>query len=102
MQLDRAVEQVKNLLLSLWTDKPDDNAYVEIVFWSNLNPSIGVRVSEVSFCAGRPLWGSSAMQSERGCAPLLFAVERCILERVVDGGDIDIVDSDLAEAMEEG
>jgi hypothetical protein len=73
MTLLQAIDAVKAVLLE---DEPEE-VTVDIVLWSSIHDSVGVRVAEITWLRGNS--GASLFQTDPGAAPIIFAVERHIL-----------------------
>lgn len=88
MKRNNAVEVVTSVLeRHCWPGGVPSGHRCSIFLWEgNLNGA-GVRVSEISFHSDRG--GSSFMQSDRESWPLLFAVERHILNLMYFPEDVE-------------
>jgi hypothetical protein len=101
MQLNQAIAEVTAIIRETFTDLPA-NADVQLIQWESKRAAVGFRVAEIGVSWIKPDGlpaGFSYMSIDEAAAPALFAAERAVLERVIDGEDIAIMDEYLRDAL---
>lgn len=90
----KAIQAAKEFILSHYLKNCEGPASKQItieIYWWQLD--FGLRISEISFISRRAdggTAGASYMQSDLDSGPVIFAVERLVLEYLLDESEDDL------------